>query len=35
VSTPDSIYMGFGFEGIATPEARNAVMRASMDYLLP
>jgi hypothetical protein len=34
VSTPDSIYMGFGFEGIATPEARNAVMRASVDYLL-
>jgi hypothetical protein len=34
VSTPDSIYMGFGFEGIATPEARNAVMSRSMDYLL-
>jgi hypothetical protein len=34
VSTPDSIYMGFGFEGIATPEARTAVMRNSMEYLL-
>jgi hypothetical protein len=34
VSTPDSIYMGFGFEGIATPEARNAVMDRSIDYLL-
>jgi hypothetical protein len=34
VSTPDSIYMGFGFEGIATPDARNAVMGRAMDYLL-
>jgi hypothetical protein len=34
VSTPDSIYMGFGFEGIATQEARNAVMAESMAYLL-
>ena len=35
VTTPQSIYMGFGFEGIATPQARNAVMGRAMDYLLP
>ena len=34
VATPDTLYMGFGVEGIATPEARNAVMRRSIDYLL-
>jgi len=34
VATPDTLYMGFGLEGIATPEARNTVMRRSMDYLL-
>jgi Immune inhibitor A-like, MAM domain len=34
ISTDDSIYFGFGFEGIATPEARNAVMGRVMTYLL-
>jgi hypothetical protein len=34
VATPDTLYMGFGFEGISTPAARTTVMRRSMDYLL-
>ncbi len=34
VSTDDTIYFGFGFEGIATPDARNAVMGRAMSYLL-
>ena len=34
ISTPDSILMGFGFEGIATPAARNEVMRRILDHLL-
>jgi hypothetical protein len=34
ISTPDSIYFGFGFEGIATADARNAVMGRVMTYLL-
>jgi len=34
VATPDTLYMGFGLEGISTPAARNEVMRRSMDYLL-
>ena len=34
ISTPDSIYLGFGLEGISTPAARNAVMGHAMDYLL-
>jgi hypothetical protein len=29
-----TIYFGFGFEGIATPAARNAVMGRAMNYLL-
>jgi hypothetical protein len=33
-STGDSLYFGFGFEGIATPDARNAVMGRAMSYLL-
>jgi Zinc carboxypeptidase/Immune inhibitor A-like, MAM domain len=35
ITTADTIYFGFGFEGIATPDARNAVMGRAMDYLLP
>ena len=35
ITTEDTIYFGFGFEGIATPAARNAVMDAAMDHLLP
>ena len=34
ISTPDSIYFGFGLEGISTPAARNAVMGRAMTYLL-
>ena len=34
ITTDDTIFMGFGFEGIATPGARNTVMRRVMDYLL-
>jgi hypothetical protein len=34
VATPDTLYFGFGFEGISTPSARNAVMARSMAYLL-
>jgi bacillopeptidase F (M6 metalloprotease family) len=33
VATPDTLYMGFGLEGISTPAARNEVMRRSIDYL--
>ena len=35
ISTEDTIYFGFGFEGIATPAARNAVMGRAMGHLLP
>jgi len=35
ITTEDTIYFGFGFEGIATPAARNAVMGQAMNYLLP
>ena len=34
ISTPDSVLMGFGFEGISTQASRNAVMRRLVDYLL-
>ena len=34
VATDDSLYMGFGFEGISTAASRNAVMGRAMDYLL-
>ncbi len=34
VTTPDSVYFGFGFEGIATPASRNAVMGRAISYLL-
>jgi hypothetical protein len=34
VATPDTLYMGFGFEGISTIQARTTVMRRSMEYLL-
>jgi hypothetical protein len=34
IATPETLYMGFGLEGIATPAARNEVMRRSMNYLL-
>jgi hypothetical protein len=34
ITTEDTIYFGFGFEGIATPAARNAVMDRAIRYLL-
>jgi hypothetical protein len=33
VSTDDSLFFGFGFEGIQTTEQRNQVMGRSIDYL--
>ena len=34
ITTPDSILMGFGFEGIATEAERNAVMERTLGHLL-
>ena len=34
ITTNDTIYLGFGLEGIATPAARNAVMGRAIGYLL-
>jgi hypothetical protein len=34
ISTPDSILMGFGFEGISTQKSRNDVMGRVLDHLL-
>ncbi len=34
ISTPKSLLMGFGFEGIATQESRDAVMGRIVDHLL-
>lgn len=34
ISTPDSLLMGFGFEGIATPAERNEVMGRALEHLL-
>jgi hypothetical protein len=34
VATPDTLFFGFGLEGVSTPAARNAVMARSLDYLL-
>lgn len=34
VSTPDTLYFGFGFEGIADRADRNEVMDRSLSYLL-
>lgn len=35
VATPDTLYMGFGFEGISDASTRAMVMERAMDYLLP
>jgi hypothetical protein len=35
VSTPDTLWFGFGFEGITDEAARNEVMARAMEYLLP
>ena len=34
VTTADSLYFGFGFEGVTGQQARNDLMRRSMQYLL-
>ena len=34
ITTPSSLLMGFGFEGIATPEDRNRVMGRALGHLL-
>jgi hypothetical protein len=34
ITTDDTIYFGFGFEGISGPATRAAVMDRVMDYLL-
>lgn len=34
IRAADTLYMGFGFEGISTPEARTAVIRRAVEYLL-
>ena len=33
VATADTLYWGFGFEGIRTSDQRTAVMRSAMQYL--
>jgi Zinc carboxypeptidase/Immune inhibitor A-like, MAM domain len=33
IKTPDTLYMGFGFEGITTPKARRDVMEQAINYL--
>jgi hypothetical protein len=35
ITTPNSILMGFGFEGISTQEERDAVMGRVLEQLLP
>ena len=34
ITTPDSLLLGIGFEGIATPAERNEVMGRALDHLL-
>jgi hypothetical protein len=34
IRTPDTLYMGFGFEGISGVDTRNEVMRRAVGYLL-
>jgi hypothetical protein len=34
VATPDTLYMGFGFEGISDAATRNEIMGRTIDYLL-
>jgi hypothetical protein len=35
ITTPRTIIMGFGVEGISTPAERKAVMGRVMEHLLP
>ena len=34
VATPDTLYMGFGLEGITGADTRKGVMQRAVDYLL-
>ena len=34
IATPDTVYMGFGLEGITGDATRNAVMGRVIDHLL-
>jgi hypothetical protein len=34
IATGDTLYMGFGFEGISDAASRNVVMGRAMGYLL-
>jgi hypothetical protein len=34
ITTPNSLLMGFGFEGVSTQAERNAVMGRILDHLL-
>ena len=34
IGTPDTVYLGFGLEGITGADTRNAVMGQAIDYLL-
>ena len=34
IATADTLYMGFGFEGITDSATRNEVMGRALDYLL-
>jgi hypothetical protein len=34
VATPDTLYLGFGFEGITDAKKRNVVMKRAVDHLL-
>jgi hypothetical protein len=34
VTTPDTLYFGFGLEGVSTADSRNAVLGRAMTYLL-
>jgi hypothetical protein len=35
VATPDTLYMGFGFEGITDAATRNEIMGRTIDHLVP
>ena len=34
MATPDTVYMGHGFEGITGVQTRNDVMERAINYLL-
>ena len=35
IGTPDTVYMGHGFEGITDADTRNEIMGRAIDHLLP